>query len=520
MAAWSVRTKLASAFGSLTFAVLLIAGLSLNSLGDANQNFAGYISGISARADAAQAVQAAVARRALAMRDMLFADVSERSKVMQTGMDAQRDVATNLDRLNALAKAGKVPVEVQTMIDTITRIEGAYGPIAVDSLRLGEAGNTDAEIKKIREEGRPLLISLQQATDAYMTLTRRRESAAVKASQAAFEWHRNVLLLICLVSALGAGLAGFVITRSLTRQLGAEPGDLRLMARDVARGNLSVIRNTKPVPEGSVSASMEDMRRSLITLVEQVRMSAQGISAGSSEIAQGNLDLSSRTEQQAASLQETSSSMEELTTTVRQNASHAQQANTMASNASDVAARGTTMAREVAHSMHEISENSKKIEAITSIIEGIAFQTNILALNAAVEAARAGEEGRGFAVVASEVRSLAHRSASASKEIKTLISASVSTINRGHLLATQGGTTMDEVAKAVANVTALISEIASASDEQSRGIAMVNVAISQMDKVTQQNAALVEEASAASQALESQGRQLINAISSFDVENR
>jgi methyl-accepting chemotaxis protein-1 (serine sensor receptor) len=260
---------------------------------------------------------------------------------------------------------------------------------------------------------------------------------------------------------------------------------------------------------------MGDMQTSLVRLIAQVRTAADSIATGSSEIASGNQDLSSRTEQQASSLQETATSMEELTSTVRQNAENAQQASALASNASEIAHKGSGVVGQVVETMSDISNSSSKIAEITGIIEGIAFQTNILALNAAVEAARAGEQGRGFAVVASEVRSLAQRSSSAAKEIKDLIAASVQKIQDGSRLADDAGSTMEEVTRAVARVTDIMGEIAAASAEQSRGIDQVNVAITQMDEVTQQNAALVEEAAAASKSLEDQGHQLTESVAFF-----
>jgi methyl-accepting chemotaxis protein-1 (serine sensor receptor) len=264
---------------------------------------------------------------------------------------------------------------------------------------------------------------------------------------------------------------------------------------------------------------MGEMQASLVRLITQVRTAAGSIATGSSQIASGNTDLSSRTEQQAASLQETASSMEQLTSTVRQNAENAQQASSLSCNASEVAHRGNEVVRQVVGTMGEISANSTKIANITGIIEGIAFQTNILALNAAVEAARAGEQGRGFAVVAIEVRTLAQRPSTAAKEIKDLITGSVQKIQDGSSLADQAGKTMSDVTHAVARVADIMGEIAAASTEQSRGIDQVNQAITQMDEVTQQNAALVEEAAAAAKSLGDQGRHLHQAISFFRLDS-
>ncbi|CAI0870167.1 methyl-accepting chemotaxis protein [Serratia quinivorans] len=262
-------------------------------------------------------------------------------------------------------------------------------------------------------------------------------------------------------------------------------------------------------------ASLQRMQQSLIGTVGAVRDGAESILIGLQEISEGNNDLSSRTEQQAASLEETAASMEQLTATVKQNADNARQASQLARDASSTAAKGGELAGDVVTTMHDIANSSQKIGAITSVIDGIAFQTNILALNAAVEAARAGEQGRGFAVVAGEVRNLAQRSAQAAKEIKGLIDESVSRVKQGSVLVENSGATMQDIVRSVTRVTDIMGEIASASDEQSRGIEQVTQAVTQMDQVTQQNAALVEEAASAAVALEEQAITLADAVSVF-----
>jgi len=263
--------------------------------------------------------------------------------------------------------------------------------------------------------------------------------------------------------------------------------------------------------------ALQDMNASLGGIVGEVRDTTDMITTASKEIAAGNSELSQRTEQQASSLEETASSMEELTSTVKQNAENAKHANQLAATASDIAVKGGQAVGDVVQTMASISTSSKKIVDIISVIEGIAFQTNILALNAAVEAARAGEQGRGFAVVASEVRNLAQRSAAAAKEIKTLIGDSVDKVDAGSKQVDQAGATMSEIVTAVKRVTDIMAEIAAASDEQSTGIEQVNQAIIQMDEVTQQNAALVEEAAAAAESMQEQANNLFAAVSVFKV---
>ncbi|WP_027816043.1 methyl-accepting chemotaxis protein [Paraburkholderia bannensis] len=266
---------------------------------------------------------------------------------------------------------------------------------------------------------------------------------------------------------------------------------------------------------GRLFAGIKRMQDALVSLVSAVHNGAGSIDVGAREIAMGNTDLSQRTEQQAASLQETASSMEQLTGTVRQNAENARQASQLAVNASDIATRGGAVVGEVVSTMQDIAASSAKVVDIISVIEGIAFQTNILALNAAVEAARAGEQGRGFAVVAGEVRSLAQRSASAAKEIKELINDSAEKVQSGSQLVGRAGTTMDDILQAVRRVTDIMGEISAASEEQSGGIEQVNRAVTQMDTVTQQNAALVEEAAAAAASLEEQTRNLQNVLGTW-----
>ncbi|MFL9904639.1 methyl-accepting chemotaxis protein [Paraburkholderia fungorum] len=327
-----------------------------------------------------------------------------------------------------------------------------------------------------------------------------------------------VIGFIVVAVSVAIGLALF-IARGLAKQLGGEPRDAATLASEIAAGNLRVPVRLKAGDRSSLMFSLGAMKEQLTSIVEGIKQSGESISAAAGEIAQGNTDLSQRTEEQAASLEETASSMEELTATVRHNADNARQATTLASTASAIAQRGGNEVSRVVETMHEISDSSAKVAEIISVIEGIAFQTNILALNAAVEAARAGEQGRGFAVVAAEVRTLAQRSATAAKEIKALIGASVDRVNVGSKLVEEAGSTINEIVRSVQRVTDIVGEISSASEEQSTGIEQVNQAVIQMDQVTQQNAALVEEVSAAAHSMAEQALSLRNAVTVFKTDS-
>ncbi|OWY27968.1 methyl-accepting chemotaxis protein [Herbaspirillum robiniae] len=328
---------------------------------------------------------------------------------------------------------------------------------------------------------------------------------------------RYQTLVGVMIAAIAIGLAvaifmGFILVRAISRPL----EQAVKVAQGVAAGDLTQDIEVRSRDEtGQLMQALKEMNGNLLRIVGEVRTSTDTINTAAAEIATGNLDLSSRTEQQAGSLEETASAMEELTSTVKQNADNARQANQLAASASDVASRGGDVVRQVVDTMSSINDSSRKIVDIISVIDGIAFQTNILALNAAVEAARAGEQGRGFAVVASEVRSLAQRSASAAKEIKALIDDSVSKVGNGSTLVAQAGETMDEVVASVRRVTDVMGEITAASQEQSSGIEEINRAVTQMDETTQQNAALVEEAAAAAQSLQEQASRLSTAVSVF-----
>ncbi|NEX62382.1 methyl-accepting chemotaxis protein [Noviherbaspirillum galbum] len=322
-----------------------------------------------------------------------------------------------------------------------------------------------------------------------------------------------VIAVSAFAIALGMVLA-VLLARSITRPLTAAVE----LAKRVTTGDLTSHIEVGSMDEtGQLMAALKEMNDNLGRIVTEVRNGTEQIATGSTQLASGNQDLSSRTEEQASSLGETASSIDELTSTVKQNADNAQQANTLARTAADVASEGGEVISRVVDTMSAINESSKKVADIVSVIDSIAFQTNILALNAAVEAARAGEQGRGFAVVASEVRTLAQRSANAAREIKQLIDESVLKVETGSSLVNQAGATMGNIVEQVRRVTDIIGEITSASQEQTTGIKQVNAAIAQMDQVTQQNAALVEEAAAASEAMQEQAVQLAQAVSVFKL---
>src|SRR5471030_34808 len=323
----------------------------------------------------------------------------------------------------------------------------------------------------------------------------------------------GVLLGVCLV--LSAIVS--VINRSLRHTIGGTPEYAEEVAGDIALGDLSKEVHTHASDHSSILYGMKTMQANLVDTIGEIRRSADTIATASAEIASGNMDLSARTESQASSLEETAASMEQLTSTVTQNADNAVQANQLVMSASAVAQQGGQVVSQVVQTMETINGSAARIVDIISVIDGIAFQTNILALNAAVEAARAGEQGRGFAVVATEVRNLAHRSAAAAKEIKTLIGASVDSIAAGSALVAQAGSTMEQVVASVSRVTEIMAAITSASSEQSTGIHHVNIAMTEMDSVTQQNAALVEQAAAAAASMQDQAANLAQLVARFKL---
>ncbi|WP_133624848.1 methyl-accepting chemotaxis protein [Erwinia sp. LJJL01] len=341
----------------------------------------------------------------------------------------------------------------------------------------------------------------------------------VSEAQLAQAARNQTLMTVLILVAGGLTLLLVALAWRVLRELLLKPLDGAIKHLEhVAAGDL-----TQPVPEsgntelGRLNAALGSMQQSLQHSVSLVRDASMQIDVGSRELASGNLNLSQRTEESAASLEQTAASMEQLTATVKQNADNAQQAHQLARSVSDTADKGAEVVCYVMEKMAEIANSSQRIGDILGVIDGIAFQTNILALNASVEAARAGEQGRGFAVVASEVRNLAQRSATAAKEIRTLIAESQVRVNEGSDMATKAGETMDEISSEVMRVTTLMKEISSASQEQSRGIEQVNQAVTQMDEVAQQNAALVEEAAAATQSLEEQSQQLVQTMAVFKV---
>ena len=338
----------------------------------------------------------------------------------------------------------------------------------------------------------------------------RDEMAAIRTIKA-WLWAGQVAVQLFCAAAL------FFVARGVVKQLGGEPEMAAGLARMVAQGDLTAKLDVKQGDSTSLMACLQAMQAGLASAVSDVRRNAEGLAVSSAQIAQGNLDLSSRTEEQAAALEETAASMEQLNVTVKQNADNARQAKQLALDACDVAVKGGKVVGQVVDTMRGINAGSRKIGDIIGVIDSIAFQTNILALNAAVEAARAGEQGRGFAVVASEVRSLAGRSADAAKEIKSLITASVERVEQGTTLVNQAGETMTEVVSSIKRLTDIMGEISAASTEQSAGVAQVGEAVSQMDQATQQNAVLVEENSAAAKSLKGQAQQLVQAVAVFKL---
>jgi methyl-accepting chemotaxis protein len=444
---------------------------------------------------------------------------------------AIRNIAINEDP-GFVANEIKQIVESRERVNTYyTKVEGlitsAEGKAGLESMRslrppFGQAldkfkdmvtgGQRTEAVAVLFDEVRPAQLKYFEAIDQSVSIQDKgAKAASTEAQETVSTMITMVVVAVLLALAIAVGMA-FWIIRSITKPL----NEAVELARAVAAGDLTRTVQVRSTDEtGVLMKALAEMQTGLVSVVSRVRNGSESVSSASLQIAQGNQDLSSRTESQASALEETAASMEELSSTVRQNADNAQQANQLARTASEVATEGGQVVSQVVETMKDIETSSKKIADIISVIDGIAFQTNILALNAAVEAARAGEQGRGFAVVAGEVRNLAQRSASAAKEIKQLITESVDRVSSGTVLVDKAGSTMNEVVSSVRRVTDIMGEISAASKEQSDGVGQIGEAVTQMDQATQQNAALVEEMAAAASSLRTQASDLVEAVSVF-----
>jgi methyl-accepting chemotaxis protein len=512
LAELKVSTRLAVGYGLLVLLSLVSSGMALDKLASIEANLEDVVTDnnvkIQLNNDMAKAVHVVgrVIRTVVILQDKAEID-HEVVKITQARESYDKNWET-LQKYPASETGRSNRAQIKEARDLAV-------PLNNKVLEFGKSSKTAEAAATLIKEAGPATTKWLEAIERNIAFQEQQNTKQFEESVANYKNARIQLIVFGLLSAVLACVMAWLVTRSIVRQLGAEPSEAAAFAQYVAAGDLTRECNLRRDDQTSLMAQMKAMQTSLAQVVENVRSNAEGVASASSQIAQGNTDLSSRTEEQASALEETAASMEQLSSTVKQNADNARQGNQLAQSASTVAVKGGEVVGQVVQTMKGINDASKKISDIIGVIDGIAFQTNILALNAAVEAARAGEHGRGFAVVASEVRSLAGRSADAAKEIKKLISASVERVEQGTVLVDQAGATMNEVVSSIQRVTDLMGEISAASAEQSAGVAQVGEAVIQMDQATQQNAALVEESAAAAESLRSQAQQLVQAVAVF-----
>jgi methyl-accepting chemotaxis protein len=514
----TVRTKLILSFGLLVALMGIIGGASAWRIAGINDRITQILEDRFVKVSLATQIDQAVNAQVRFIGNAVVG-ADDAREVRSSVAQAQTAMTENDANMAKLEKIVNTPVGeklFKAMVDTRAR----YGQARNETIRLLMAGADE-------ETGPYLLKTLRPAQDDFLAAIKEMQKAQsgimasegeqAKAEGASAIRMTAVLAAIAIVAAIVMATA---MTRSLIGQLGGEPANVVVIANAIAEGDLAVHIERRNGDDRSIVAAIHRMQGNLSRIVGEVRNSSDNIATGSAQIASGNADLSQRTEEQASNLEQTAASMEELSSTVKTNAETTSQARAMATQASAAAVKGGETVGAVVATMQDIAAASHKIVEIIGVIDGIAFQTNILALNAAVEAARAGEQGRGFAVVASEVRSLAGRSADAAKEIKRLIGSSVEKVDAGARQVQEAGTSMDAIVAQVQRVTQLIGEIAHSTAEQSTGISQVGDAVTQLDQVTQQNAALVEESAAAAESLKTQAAQLAELVGVFKLAQR
>ena len=521
MQTWKISHRLMAGFGLV---VLVLLGMSVFSVLTAR----GIDGALTANATQNAVIQRAAINfrgsahdRSIAVRDVVLAPTEEARKKEVEAIARLADFyaksAAQLD--DVLKSASQVPPEVGPMVQSLKDIEARTVATTAKVVALMQAGDRAGAEALLWAEAKPQYEQWLAAANKLIDYEEARIIANSQLANKDASQFTGVMLSITLLAVLISIAVTVLVSRSISRELGAEPSEVRTVVQAIQQGDLTVPVQVKAGDTTSVMVAVRDMQQRFHELVSAVRDNVDQLRTTSQDISTGNQNLGQRTEQAASSLEQTAASMEELTATVRQSADSARQANQLATTAAGTATKGGEVMQQVVSTMQDIHQSSQKIADIIGVIDGIAFQTNILALNAAVEAARAGEQGRGFAVVATEVRSLAQRSAEAAKEIKSLIQTSVEKVGSGAELVGNAGETMNEIVRGVQRVNDIIGEISSAAAEQSDGISQVNVAVSQLDHMTQQNGALVGESTAAADNLRNQAQRLAELIAVFKINS-
>ncbi|MFC7516790.1 methyl-accepting chemotaxis protein [Herbaspirillum sp. GCM10030257] len=510
-----IGTRLGVGFAFTLTLLIVIALFGVNRMEQIQQRLREVVNVNNAETRLAADMRDSVSERMIALRDLtLLTEPAQMQPEVERVKAETHKYAKAETQLTKLLSAKPQATAQQKILTRIKETEASIVPLMDRAADWGMNGRTDEVTLLLTRDVRPLQQQWMATLNELIELQTQRNTQAAAEAEQAFTTARVLMLGLCVSAILVGSLIAWLTTRSITQPI----REAVHVAQTVAAGDLtSQIDCHRKDETGQLLRALKEMNDSLAIVVAKVRDGADAITGASREIASGNLDLSARTEAQAGSLEETASAMEELTSTVRQNADNTSEADRLVNSASQVAVKGGTVVAQVVETMASIHASAHKIVDIIGVIDGIAFQTNILALNAAVEAARAGEQGRGFAVVASEVRSLAQRSASAAKEIQVLINDSVDKVQTGSRLVGAAGATMQEIVDSVRHVNELIVDIAAASREQASGTEQINQAISQMDRTTQQNAALVEQAASASEALQAQSAQLMQSVSIFKL---